>query len=82
MDLWTVASYAGMICLLVAYQRNHAGAWNASSRPYLLLNAVGAGLLAAYSVVIRQWAFVILEGFWAWIALADLSGIARKRPAA
>lgn len=81
MDIWTLASYVGMICLLVAYQRNHSGHWQATAKPYLLLNLIGAGLLTAYSLVIRQWAFVILEGFWAWIALADLSGIARRKAA-
>ena len=61
---WQVASIAGFLCLVGAYLVNQRGRCRADSTRYLLANALGAGLLAAYSVAIGEWVFVALEGFW------------------
>lgn len=62
--LWRSLSVAGMLGLVVAYLLNQRGYWKPDSVRYLLCNVVGSGLLALYSVVIGEWVFVGLEGFW------------------
>jgi len=65
MDLaWQVVSFLGMAALLVAYLANRRGTWAQDAPKYLWCNALGALVLAAYSVRIEQWVFVILEGWW------------------
>lgn len=65
MDLaWQVVSFLGMAALLFAYLANRRGAWTQDSPKYLWCNALGAFVLAAYSIRIEQWVFFILEGWW------------------
>ena len=61
---WRVASIVGFLCLVGAFLVNQRGRCRPDSTRYLLANALGAGLLAAYSVAIREWVFFALEGFW------------------
>lgn len=74
--LWRALSVAGFLALVGAYLANQRGWCKASSRRYLLANAAGSGLLAAYSGVIGEWVFVALEGFWcaasAWALWQEL----------
>jgi hypothetical protein len=74
--LWRVLSVAGFLALVGAYLVNQRGLCKATSRRYLLANAAGSGLLAAYSAVIGEWVFVALEGFWCvastWAQWAEL----------
>ena len=76
---WRVASIAGFVLLVGAYLVNQRGRCRPDSTRYLLSNAAGAGLLAAYSVVIGEWVFFALEGFWCAASLWALQ--ARGRPA-
>jgi hypothetical protein len=62
--LWRAVSIAGLLLLVLAYLVNQAGHTSSDSRRYLIANALGAGLLTAYSAFIREWVFVGLEGFW------------------
>lgn len=73
---WQLASAAGLLCLVLAYLVNQSGRCRADSARYLLANALGAGLLAAYSLVIDQPIFVALEGFW---CVASLFALTRGR---
>lgn len=73
---WRALSVAGLLCLVVAYLLNQRGRVRADAAGYLLANALGAGVLAAYSAVIREWVFVGLEGFW---CLASLWALGRGR---
>lgn len=61
---WRLTSVVGLLCLVVAYLVNQRGGCRADGAPYLGANALGAGLLAAYSAVIEEWVFLGLEGFW------------------
>lgn len=61
---WRVISIAGFLFLVGAFLVNQRGRCRPDSARYLLANAVGSGLLAAYSVAIGEWVFVALEGFW------------------
>jgi hypothetical protein len=54
------------------------------TRVYLVLNAVGAGVLALDAYAHRQWGFLLLEGVWAAVsawALLRSSSARRARPA-
>jgi hypothetical protein len=62
--LWRAVSVVGLLLLVLAYLVNQAGRTSSDSRRYLLANALGAGLLTAYSAFIDEWVFVALEGFW------------------
>jgi len=62
--IWRAVSVAGFLLLVSAYLVNQVGRCQPSSRRYLGANALGAGLLAAYSGVIHEPVFVALEGFW------------------
>jgi hypothetical protein len=45
---------------------------------YLIVNAVGAGILAVLALVEQQWGFFLLEGVWTLVSLAGL--VSRLRP--
>ena len=77
--VWRLASVAGMLCLVIAYLVNQRGRTRPDSTRYLGANAVGAGILAAYSAVIGEWVFFGLEGFW---CAASLQALTRRPPAA
>jgi len=62
----------GMLLLLGAFLANATGRLSASGRLYHLLNALGAGTLAWYSVQLGVWVFAILESVWALAALWNL----------
>lgn len=49
------------------------------STPYLLLNLVGSGLLAALALAGRQWGFLLLEGVWALVSLWGLLALLTGR---
>ena len=79
MSAWRVVSVVGMLCLVVAYLVNQRGACRADSRRYLYANALGSGLLTAYSAVIGEWVFVALEGFWCAASLWAMRSGPRER---
>lgn len=70
----------GLVTLLAGFLGNLAGRIPAAGRLYPLLNFVGSGILAVYSVLIEAWVFFPLEVIWAFAALVSL--LRRKaRPA-
>jgi lipid-A-disaccharide synthase-like uncharacterized protein len=73
---WQLASTAGLLCLVLAYLVNQSGRCRADDRRYLLANALGAGMLGAYSLKIDEPIFVVLEGFW---CVASLYAMTRTR---
>ncbi len=75
--IWRAVSVAGFLMLVSAYLTNQVGRCEARSRRYLGANALGAGLLAAYSAVIHEPVFVALEGFW---SAASVWALLRARP--
>ncbi|MBL7931997.1 MAG: hypothetical protein JNL60_08845 [Bacteroidia bacterium] len=54
----------GVTLLLIAFTLNLVNKLGATSKTYLLLNIVGAGLACLSSYLIAFWPFVILEGVW------------------
>ena len=74
-----VVGALGMLLLLGAFLANALGRLAANSVPYQALNAVGAGLLAGYSVYLGVWIFVVLETVWALAAVAHLARALGRR---
>ena len=68
-----IVGTVGMLLLLGAFLLNLAGRLGPISLPYQAANAVGALLLAAYSIHLEVWVFVVLETVWAVVALVKLA---------
>jgi hypothetical protein len=73
-----VVQILGAIAILVAFALAQFGVLDHRSYPYLVLNVVGAAVLAVLAYVERQWGFLLLEGVWAvvsaWGLVARASG--------
>ena len=67
----------GALLVLAAFALAQARVLTPQTRVYLLLNVVGATVLAVDAYVERQWGFLLLEGVWAVIAAW---GLARRAP--
>ena len=65
-----IVAYAGMILILSAFFLETRDILNSKEWPYLVLMALGSGLLAVRAYLIDEWAFFILEV--AWFAAAAL----------
>ncbi|MEP6342855.1 MAG: hypothetical protein ABJ275_06020 [Maricaulaceae bacterium] len=65
----------GVAILLVAFFANLVGWMSSKSKPYLLLNAVGAGMAAYASWAIDFMPFVVLEGTWCVVSLLTLGNV-------
>jgi hypothetical protein len=69
----------GAILVLAAFTLAQYRVLDPQSISYLVLNTVGAGILAALAFEEEQWGFLLLEGVWTLVSLAGL--IRRLRPA-
>ncbi len=66
-----MVAYAGMIMILTAFLLETRDVLHSKERTYLVLMALGSGLLAVRAYLIDEWAFFILEV--AWLAAAALA---------
>jgi hypothetical protein len=62
----------GMLILLGAFLANALGRLRPWGIPYQALNALGAGILAWYSIYQEVWVFAVLEGVWCLAAVVNL----------
>ncbi|MGZ4042389.1 MAG: CBU_0592 family membrane protein [Bacteroidia bacterium] len=62
----------GVTLLLIAFALNISKKISASSKLYLLLNILGAGLAGVSSYLIQFWPFVVLESVWVIATLLAL----------
>jgi hypothetical protein len=62
----------GVTILLVAFFLNIIGKLSAKSKPYTLMNFIGAAICGFSSYLIKFYPFVILESIWAAVALVTL----------
>jgi hypothetical protein len=69
---YQLVSLVGAALILVAYALNQAGRVRPSDTAYMLMNFVGAALLAWVAVVDRRVGFILLEGAWAVLSLVPL----------
>ena len=61
------------VLILAAFGLAQARVLTPQARVYLILNVLGASVLAVDAYVERQWGFLLLEGVWALIAAAALA---------
>jgi hypothetical protein len=66
---------AGLVLAAFALLQLHV--LRADSRTYLVLNAVGSGVLAGNAAVGAQWGFVALNVTWCAVSLWGLARIGR-----
>jgi hypothetical protein len=64
---------AGAILVLAGFTLAQVRVLDPQSLPYLLLNTVGAGILAVLALKEEQWGFLLLEGVWTVVSLAGLA---------
>ncbi len=64
-----LVAYIGMFLILSAFVLETRGVLQSKEMPYLLLMALGSGLLAVRAFLIEEWAFLILEVVWFAAAL-------------
>jgi hypothetical protein len=62
----------GSLAVLLGFALSQWGLMNQKSLSYLLVNAIGSGLLAIDAVVEDQWGFLLLEGCWAIVSMISL----------
>lgn len=73
-----IVAYLGMILILVAFFLETRNVIESKAPLYLILMAVGSGLLAIRAYLINEWAFFILEIAWFLTAFIGLLYIYRK----
>jgi hypothetical protein len=71
----------GAILILVAFALAQFRGLDRHGALYLVLNLVGAVLLAGSAAIHRQWGFLLLQSVWGLVALWDLLGLVRRRGA-
>lgn len=65
---------AGAVLILTAFILGQRKMLASDSVPYLLMNVLGAGILAVVAAADRDWGFVLLEGVWTGVSAAGLAG--------
>jgi hypothetical protein len=73
---------AGALFILAAFAAQQLGRMRADSRTYLVLNVIGAGILAALAYHEEQWGFFLLETVWTLVSAWSLWRLARGLPVA
>ena len=68
----------GAILILAAFALAQFQGLDRHGARYLVLNLVGAALLAGSAAIHRQWGFLLLQGVWGVVALWDLLGLVRR----
>ena len=78
MDFATLVGFVGMACIIAAYAYL---TWKDEPNPFVLhgTNLIGAALLTVSLLVHTNWPSLVLEGFWAAIALWGLAKAVRER---
>ncbi len=74
-----VIQIVGSIAVLSGFALAQWGILNQKSTVYLLINAIGSGLLAADAIIELQWGFLLLEGSWSIISIAGLFRVRAQR---
>ena len=63
-----IVQIGGAVAILAAFIALQVGAVEATSWPYLVLNVVGAAVLAVVAAVDRDWGFLLLEVVWTTVS--------------
>ena len=70
-----IVQIAGALAILAAFALAQVGVLRTSSYAYLVLNVVGASILAVEAWLETQWGFLLLEAAWAVVAASALVGL-------
>jgi hypothetical protein len=62
----------GSLLVLAGFAASLLGWLGDKSVLYLVLNAVGSGILAVDAIYEAQWGFLVLEGSWAAVSVVGL----------
>ena len=73
-----LVAYAGMILILTAFVLETRGILHSKERLYLIMMALGSGLLAVRAYLIDEWAFLILEVAWFLAAVLGIWSLVVK----
>jgi hypothetical protein len=68
----------GSLLILAAFGASQARKLDPHSVVYLLLNVVGAGILAVIAAAHRSWGFLLLEGTWTVVSAISLVTVLRR----
>lgn len=77
-----VVQVAGALLILAAFAALQLGRMRPDSRAYLVLNLIGAVVLAALAWHEQLWGFFLLEGVWALVSGWGLWRVLNGRPVA
>jgi hypothetical protein len=69
----------GSLLILAAFAAAQTGRLDVRSVPYLVLNVLGAAVLAVIAAVHASWGFLLLEGTWTIVSLLSLLSVLRRR---
>lgn len=77
-DIYTMVGFVGMACIIAAYAYL---TWKDEPNPFVLhgTNLTGAALLTVSLLVHTNWPSLVLEGFWAAIAIWGLAKALKER---
>jgi hypothetical protein len=76
-----VSQVIGALFVLCGFAGAQLGWVGPKSIPYLIVNILGAGLLAWLAWTSRDWGFLLLEGVWTLVSVIALAGVFRARAA-
>ncbi|MBX7527045.1 CBU_0592 family membrane protein [Qipengyuania vesicularis] len=78
LDIYTLIGFVGMACIIAAYAYL---TWKEEPNPFILhgTNLTGAVLLTVSLLVHTNWPSLVLEGFWAAIAIWGLAKALKER---
>ena len=78
LDIYTLIGFVGMACIIAAYAYL---TWKDDPNPFILhgTNLAGAALLTVSLVVHTNWPSLVLEAFWAAIAVWGLAKAFKER---
>jgi hypothetical protein len=74
----TLIQIAGALAVLLAFALAQLRVLDQRSYSYLVLNLVGASVLAVDAFIGREWGFFVLEGVWAVVSLGGLAARAAR----
>jgi hypothetical protein len=71
----------GAVLILSAFVLAQVGRLETASLPYMVLNLVGAGVLAVVAGLDGDTGFLLLETVWACVSAYSLAGFVRRQRA-